>query len=59
MSKILIGVFSVVFVGAVVCELVKRSNPGLIVKLQDFAVAAVDELSGVCSDGVQDQQKAI
>ena len=55
MSKILIGVFSGVFVGAVVYELVKRSNPGLIVKLQDFAVAAVDELSGVCPDGIQDQ----
>jgi hypothetical protein len=55
MSKILIGVFSGVFVGAVVYELIKRSNPQLIVKLQDLAVAAVDELSGVCADDVRDQ----
>lgn len=46
MSKILIGVFGGIFLGAVIYELVNRSNPEFIQKLQDMANRKVDELCG-------------
>jgi len=46
MSKVLIGVFTGIFLGAVIYELVNRTNPELVQKLQDMACKKVDELCG-------------
>ena len=46
MSKVLIGVFTGIFLGAVIYELVNRTNPELVQKLQDLASKKVDELCG-------------
>ena len=46
MSKVLIGVFTGIFLGAVIYELVNRTNPELVQKLQDLASRKVDELCG-------------
>jgi uncharacterized membrane-anchored protein YhcB (DUF1043 family) len=46
MSKILIGVFSGIFIGAVIYELVNRTNPEFIKKVEDLASNKIDELCG-------------
>ena len=46
MSKVLVGVFTGIFLGAVIYELVNRTNPELVQKLQDLACKKVDELCG-------------
>jgi hypothetical protein len=50
MSKILIGVFSGIFIGAVIYELVNRTNPELIKKVEDMASNKIDALCGVASE---------
>ncbi len=50
MVKMLFGVFSGVFIGAVVYELINRANPELITKVEKFASSKVDNLCGVCGD---------
>ncbi|HIJ90552.1 MAG: hypothetical protein OEV89_07270 [Desulfobulbaceae bacterium] len=52
MSKILIGVFSGIFIGAVIYELVNRANPDFIKKIEDLASNKVDEMLGVASGAV-------
>jgi len=47
MSKILFGVFSGVFIGAVVYELINRTNPELIKKVEAYACKKIDGLSGL------------
>ena len=41
------GVFSGVFIGAIVYEIINRTNPELIKKVEGFASSRVDELCGV------------
>lgn len=50
MAKILIGVFSGIFIGAVIYELINRTNPDLIKKVEEFAAHKVDEVCGVSFD---------
>ena len=50
MGKILFGVFSGVFIGAVVYELINRANPELITKVERFASSKIDDLCGACDD---------
>ena len=52
MSKILFGVFSGVFVGAVIYELLNRSNPELTKKIEDFACKKMDDVCGASHDTV-------
>ncbi len=47
MSKILVGVFSGIFIGAVIYELINRANPELIKKVEEFASHKIDEVCGV------------
>ncbi len=47
MSKVLIGVFSGIFLGAVIYELINRTNPELIRKVEEFACSKVDDLCGL------------
>ena len=46
MAKMLIGVFSGIFIGAVIYELLNRTNPDLIRKIEEMASSKVDELYG-------------
>ena len=50
MGKILFGVFSGVFVGAVIYEFINRVNSGLVRKEKDIATHKIDEMSGVNHD---------
>jgi hypothetical protein len=52
MSKILFGVFSGVFVGAVIYELLNRSNPELTKKIEDFACKKINDVCGTSHDNV-------
>ena len=47
MSKVFIGVFSGIFIGAVIYELLTRSNPEFIKKVEDLASRKIDELCDV------------
>ncbi|MFZ4854761.1 MAG: hypothetical protein ACOYL3_00055 [Desulfuromonadaceae bacterium] len=47
MSKVLIGVFSGIFIGAVIYELINRTNPELIKKVEEFASHKIDDVCGV------------
>ena len=47
MSKVLVGVFAGIFIGAVVYELVNRTNPELIQKLEKMTSDKIDSLCGV------------
>ncbi len=47
MSKVLIGVFSGIFIGAVIYELINRTNPELIKKVEEFASSKIDDVCGV------------
>ena len=49
MGKILMGVFSGVFIGAVVYELINRTDPQLIKKVEAFACSKMDTVCGVSS----------
>ncbi len=53
MSKILIGVFSGIFIGAVIYELVNRTNPEFIKKVEDLASSKLDDLCGVVNETVK------
>ena len=52
MSKILFGVFSGVFVGAVLYELLNRTNPELTKFVEDFACKKIDGVCGASHDSV-------
>ncbi len=52
MSKILFGVFSGVFVGAVIYELINRTNPELTKKVEEFACKKMDGVCGANQDSV-------
>jgi hypothetical protein len=59
MSKVLIGVFSGIFIGAVIYELVNRTNPGFIKKVEDLASSKIDDLCGVMhTDAVKESHEA-
>ncbi len=47
MSKILFGIFSGIFVGAVIYEFVNRVNPELTRKVEDIASHKIDDALGV------------
>ncbi len=47
MSKVFIGVFSGIFIGAVIYELLNRSNPELVKKVEFFANRKIDELCDI------------
>ncbi len=47
MSKFLFGIFSGVFVGAVIYEFVNRINPDLTRKVEDTASHKIDDVLGV------------
>ena len=47
MSKVFIGVFSGIFIGAVIYELLTRSNPEFIKKVEDLACRKIDELCDI------------
>lgn len=53
MSKVLIGVFSGIFIGAVIYELINRTNPEWIKKVEDMAGNKMDALCGVNLSDVQ------
>ena len=50
MSKLLVGVFSGIFIGSLVYELINRTKPELIKKVEAFAHSKVDRFSGVNHD---------
>ncbi len=50
MGKILFGVFSGVFIGAVVYELINRTNPDLIDRVGKLASSTIDDLCGCCGE---------
>jgi hypothetical protein len=58
MSKILVGVFSGIFIGAVIYELINRTNPGFIKKVEDMASNKIDELCGVVATEVSESHEA-
>ena len=47
MSKVFIGVFSGIFIGAVLYELLNRSAPEFIKKVEDLACRKIDELCDI------------
>ncbi|MEI6208474.1 MAG: hypothetical protein WCP20_16985 [Desulfuromonadales bacterium] len=47
MSKVFIGVFSGIFIGAVIYELLNRTNPEFIKKVEDLATRKIDDLCDV------------
>lgn len=47
MSKVLIGVFSGIFIGAVIYELLNRTNPDFMRKMEDLASRKVDDICDV------------
>jgi hypothetical protein len=58
MSKILVGVFSGIFIGAVIYELINRTNPGFIKKVEDLACSKIDELCGVVPTEASESHEA-
>ena len=58
MSKILIGVFSGIFIGAVLYELINRTNPELIKKVEEFAGNKIDGLFGEQPNVAQEAHEA-
>jgi len=55
MSKVLIGVFSGIFIGAVIYELINRTNPELIKKVEEFACSKIDDVCGVNHETVAEK----
>jgi hypothetical protein len=55
MSKVLIGVFSGIFIGAVIYELINRTNPELIKKVEEFASHKIDDVCGVINETVAEK----
>lgn len=49
MSKVMIGVFSGIFIGAVIYELLNRTSPAFIQKIEKMASNKVDEMCAVAS----------
>ena len=47
MSKILFGVFSGVFVGAVIYEIINRAKPELTRKVENIVSHKIDDVLGV------------
>jgi|GEM_PF-2723607 len=47
MSKVFIGFFSGIFIGAVIYERLNRSNPELVKKVDFFANRKIDELCDI------------
>jgi uncharacterized membrane-anchored protein YhcB (DUF1043 family) len=47
MSKVFIGVFSGIFIGAVIYELLNRTNPELMQKIEDLASRKIDKMCDV------------
>ena len=47
MSKVFIGVFTGIFIGAVIYELLNRTNPEFINKLEDLANRKIDDLCDI------------
>ena len=47
MSKVFIGVFSGIFIGAVIYELLNRTNPEFMQKVEDLASRKIDDLCDV------------
>jgi len=47
MSKVLIGVFSGIFIGAVIYELLNRTSPDFMRKIEELASRKVDDLCDV------------
>ena len=47
MSKVFIGVFSGIFIGAVIYELLSRSNPEFVRKIENLANRKIDELCDI------------
>jgi hypothetical protein len=58
MSKVLIGVFTGIFIGAVVYELVNRTNPELIKKLEKLTSDKIDNLCGVPAGAATEAHEA-
>lgn len=58
MSKVLIGVFSGIFIGAVIYELVNRTNPELIKKLEKLTSDKIDNLCGVTEAAAEAHEAA-
>ncbi len=52
MGKILLGVFSGVFIGTVMYEFINRANPDLIDKVGKFASSKIGGLCGACGETV-------
>ena len=50
MSKVFIGVFSGIFIGAVLYELLNRNNPEFMRKVEERANRKIDELCGINPD---------
>ena len=50
MSKVFIGVFSGIFIGAVLYELLNRNNPEFMRKVEERANRKIDELCGIKPD---------
>ena len=47
MSKVFIGVFTGIFIGAVIYELLNRTNPEFIQKVEDLANRKIDDLCDI------------
>lgn len=47
MSKVFIGVFAGVFIGAVIYELLNRTNPALVEMVENMAKNKIDDMCGV------------
>ena len=58
MSKILVGVFSGIFIGAVIYELINRTNPELIRKVEEFASHKIDDVCGITPETVAKAHEA-
>jgi uncharacterized membrane-anchored protein YhcB (DUF1043 family) len=47
MSKVFIGVFTGIFIGAVIYELLNRTNPEFLKKVEDLASRKIDDLCDI------------
>jgi hypothetical protein len=50
MSKLFVGVFSGIFIGAVIYELLNRNSPEFMRKVEELANRKVDDLCGIKPD---------
>ncbi|MEI6703088.1 MAG: hypothetical protein WCL71_06070 [Deltaproteobacteria bacterium] len=47
MSKVFIGVFTGIFIGAVIYELLNRTNPEFLKKVEDLTSRKIDDLCDI------------